>query len=267
MEPNGVRVATFNVHYLSQRVPAMNWDGRQEAVMRVIEAMNADIIAFQEMETFAGGRFSDTNLQLDSVLAAFPEYAAAAVGDPEVYPSTQPILYRPADLRVVTQGFFFFSETPDTIYSRPWHKRFPAFASWASFERLADGFEFTVFNVHTDASSGRNRMKTARLVVDRIENRDDRGAPVILAGDFNAPASFPSARIYDRADLVRARGSSATFHFNRGLHLFPAIDHIRVSGGLSVSQASVVRLSLDGIWPSDHYPVLAVATPTDQSTN
>ena len=75
--------------------------------------MNADLIAFQEMETFEGGAFSFRNLQLDWILENLPAYAPAAAGNPEKYPGTQPILYRKGAFDVERQGFFFFSEEPD----------------------------------------------------------------------------------------------------------------------------------------------------------
>jgi endonuclease/exonuclease/phosphatase family metal-dependent hydrolase len=160
-------------------------------------------------------------------------------------------------LEPIDQGFFFFSSTPDDIYSRPWHKRFPAFASWVRFRSLADGLAFTVFNIHTDASSPRNRMKTARLVTQRIAERSDPDEPVVLLGDFNALASLPSVRIYRRSGFRIPGGRASTFHFNRGLHLFGAIDHVLARDGMAVSEMSVVRRQYDGVWPSDHYPVAA----------
>lgn len=250
-------VATFNVHYLSPRATHMDWARRQEAVVQVLRDMDADIVLFQEMETFNGGNFSGRNLQLDTVRSAFPEYEVAATGEPAVYPSTQPILYRHDELEFLEQGFFFFSPTPDDIYSRPWHKRFPAFLSWSRFRRKADDITFYVYNLHTDASSPRNRMKTARLVVDRLQSRAFEDDPVIVGGDFNAPALFPSMRIYRRAGLSRPAQRRSTFHFNRGLNLLPAIDHVITTSGAEVVGSTVVRRSYDDVWPSDHYPVLA----------
>jgi endonuclease/exonuclease/phosphatase family metal-dependent hydrolase len=257
----GLLVATFNVHYLSPRVDSMSWDKREAAVLSIVGEMNADVIGFQEMETFSGGRFNDENVQLESIRSEFPEYGVAATGDPSNYPSTQPILYRKELLEPIDQGFFFFSATPDDIYSRPWHKRFPAFASWVRFRTLSDGSTFSVFNIHTDSSSPRNRMKTARLVTQRIADRSHPNEPVVLLGDFNAPASFPSFRVYLRAGFSLPSGRASTFHFNRGLHLFGAIDHVLAQNGFRVSGSSVVRRQYDGVWPSDHYPVAARIQP------
>ena len=68
---------------------------------------------------------------------------------------------------VLEQGFFFFSPTPDIIYSRPWKKRFPAFCTWVRF-RDAKGGRFYLYNVHFDHSSLTNRVNSARLVAQRL---------------------------------------------------------------------------------------------------
>lgn len=254
---DAVRLATLNVHYLAVHDDRMRWDERRDSVEAALREADADLVAFQEMETFEGRSFSGRNVQLDFVLERFPEYEAAAVGDPRSYPGTQPILYRRDRFEPLEQGFFFFSPEPDEIYSRPWHARFPAFASWVRFRDERTGERFVVVNVHFDATSARNRLKSARLVVARTEALGAGGEPVIIAGDFNAPRFFPTMGILRRAGYERAPARGATFHFNRGLNVMPGIDHVLVSGGVEVLGAWVDREAYGERYPSDHYPVVA----------
>ncbi|MFW5684295.1 MAG: endonuclease/exonuclease/phosphatase family protein [Spirochaetota bacterium] len=256
-DPDAFRIATFNVHYLSLRDDTMDWPGRRDAVARVLEEIDADIVAFQEMETFGGGSFHTENRQLDFVLDRLPEMRAAAVGDPETYPSTQPVLYRASRFEALDQGFFFFSPTPDEIYSRPWHARFPAFASWVRLRDTTSRATFTVYNVHFDAQSPRNRLKSAHLVVNRLISRPYPDDPVIVTGDFNAPSFFPTMRTLLDAGLHRAPTSGSTYHFNRGINLIPGIDHILGSRSIRFDGTTVIRRSYGGRFPSDHYPVVA----------
>jgi len=255
-------VGSFNIHYISRNGDLLPWDDRKPAVRSIIDEIDVDLLAFQEMETFSGGSIATENLQLDFVLAQFPRYAAAAVGAPEEYPSTQPILYRTDRFTPLDQGFFFFSPAPDEIYSRPWHARFPAFASWVRFDDRVTGVSFVVYNVHFDASSPRNRTKSARLVAERVADRRYADDPVIVLGDFNAPRFFPSMGILRRAGLHRAATTGSTFHFNRGVHIIPGIDHILGSDGVAFADPTVARARYDGIHPSDHYPIRARATLT-----
>ena len=107
-----LRVAGLNVHYLAPRGGAVTqWPPREAAVVATLSAIDADVIAFQEMETFAGGAFNRDNLQQESLAAAFPAFGFTATGDPEVFPNTQPIMFRRARFTPREQGYVFFSPT------------------------------------------------------------------------------------------------------------------------------------------------------------
>lgn len=254
--PRIFSVASFNVHYMSQRHPdRLPWEERRQAVSAAINELQADIIGFQEVENWVGrGEFGE-NIQLQWILSQSAEYSAAAVGDPQVYPWTQPILYRPEKFTPITQGFFYFSETPDLIYSRPWDQSFPSYASWVQFINHQNNQSFRVVNVHFDHSSKANRHGAAELVSERISPWIETGEPVIVLGDFNAASWFKTIKILREAGLNLAEPKGSTFHFNRGLNLFPAIDHVLFSGFEQREETLRLNKKYGGVWPSDHYPI------------
>lgn len=263
--PGTLRVATHNVHYIVLRSETGpwsvgDWHDRKASLDAAFKALDADVIGFQEMESFGGGHQSGVNLALDYLLAENPDYAAAAVGDPAEFPSTQPILYRRDRLSLLEQGWFFFSDTPDEIYSRTFDGSYPAFASWARL-RHRGGATFVVMNVHFEYSSGSNRLLSAELVVDRMERHLQAGLPVILVGDTNAMAGARAHDILAQSGLEFAPVEGATYHFDLGLNLFGAIDHVGVTPPLEFAGVPVVlRRKFAGDWPSDHYPVLVDVT-------
>lgn len=258
-----LRIATYNVHYiiLGRQNGAWSvgdWERRKLPLDMAFKAVEADVIGFQEMESFARGDNGSVNLKLDWLLARNPEYAAAAVGDPDVFPSTQPILYRPDRLRLLDQGWFFFSDTPDIIYSRTFDGSFPAFTSWAQFQDVESGTVFRVINLHTDYASRSNREQSIELVSRRITPWIANNETLFVIGDFNARFGDPVIEILaeDGLDFAPVRGS--TYHLNRGLNLFGAIDHIASVGGAELAGSPVVlRRKFNGEWPTDHYPVVA----------
>ncbi|WP_333714721.1 endonuclease/exonuclease/phosphatase family protein [Yoonia sp.] len=258
-----LRIATYNVHYiiLGRDTGAWSlgdWERRKGPLDLAFKDIAADVIGFQEMESFGGGSVNDVNLTLDWLLANNPAYAAAAVGDPRDFPSTQPILYRTDRLTLADQGWFFFSDTPDVIYSRTFNGSYPAFASWASFTDTASGQGFRVVNIHTDYASLSNRIQSVELVVDRITPWIAAGETVFVIGDLNARLGDQVVGILAAAGLDFAPVEGATFHFNRGINLFAAIDHIAAAGDASLAGPPfVVRQKYDGEWPTDHYPVVA----------
>ena len=267
-EPGTLRVASYNVHWIwmggteGSWTPS-DWATRKLSLDGAVKALEADVIAFQEMESFARGAGRSQNLAKAYLLAENPDFAAAASGDPAVFPSTQPIFYRPDVLTLVDQGWFFFSDTPEEIYSRTFNGGWPAFASWAAFRAVDGGAVFRVVNVHTDFASFANRLGAAALVRDRVAPWIAEGIPVMVVGDLNAVRGTPTLRRIEAAGIRFLHQRGATFHADRGLHLFPAIDHIGVSRDLDVQGGPwVVQNKVKGRWPTDHHPVIAdIALP------
>lgn len=258
-----LRVGTYNVHYiiLHKETGAWSvgdWERRKGPLDTAFKTLQPDLMAFQEMESFGGRSGSDTNLTLDWLLTQNPDFKAAAVGDPAVFPSTQPILYRASRLKLLSQDWFFFSDTPDVIYSRTFNGSYPAFASLAKFEDRATGKTFHAVNVHFEYKSRSNRIKSAALVVERVAPLIAAGEKVVFLGDLNARSGAETQNILAEMGLTFLDVKGSTYHLNRGLNLFGAIDHIGLSDGISpVGLPTVIRQKFDGEWPTDHYPVIA----------
>jgi endonuclease/exonuclease/phosphatase family metal-dependent hydrolase len=261
--PEGtLRLATLNVHYiLAGRETGPwsvgDWEERREALDAAFKAIDADIFLFQEMETFEGGDDDTVNLARDFLLARNPGHRAAAVGDWRRFPSTQPVFYRPDRLRVVDQGWYFFSETPEAIYSRTFDGSYPAFASWVLFERRSDGQRLHVTNLHFDYGSRSNRHRSAELVAERVAPVLRAGGAAVVAGDLNDVAGSRTLDLVAGAGLRFLPVPGATFHLNRGLNLVPAIDHVALGGPVAeAGPPRVLRRRFEGRWPSDHHPVV-----------
>lgn len=259
---DALRIATYNVHYIVMNQDTGpwslgDWERRKRPLDLAFKEISGDVVAFQEMESFAGRNESDVNLTLDWLLENNPDYAAAAVGDVAEFPSTQPILYRSDRLEVLDQGWFFFSETPDVIYSRTFNGSYPAFASWAAFRNLQNDHEFRVANIHTDYASRATRLRSVELIAERIAPWAATGETVFVVGDLNARLGDEIVDILEDAGVNFAPIRGSTYHLNLGLNLFGAIDHIGVLGKADiVGDPVVLRRRFDGEWPTDHYPVI-----------
>lgn len=256
-----LRVATWNVHYIltnraEGRWGLSGWEERKVPMDATFKALAADIVAFQEMESFAGGNDDSDNRARRWLLAENPGYAAAAIGDWRDFPSTQPVFYRPDRFGVLQQGWFFFSDTPEVIYSRSFDGRYPAFASWVQFQDMSDNRAFRVVNVHLDAGSRLNRRRSAALVAERVRPWIEAGEAVILTGDLNA---LHGSGIHDSltaAGLQFPPVPAATYHLDRGLNLLPAIDFIGLSGAVTRTAGPfVLDLPTAPVRAADHYPV------------
>lgn len=260
---SSLRVASYNVHYIvltraEGPWSVADWERRKEPLAQAVATLDADLIGFQEMESFQRGSDGSVNLARDWLLAEVPGYAATHHGNWRETPQTQPIFYRTDRLEVLDEGWFFFSDTPDVIYSPTFNGSFPAFASWAQFRDLQTGRALRVVNVHFEFSSISNRRQSAALVAERIGPAIEAGERVILLGDINARLGSPTHGILEDAGWTFLSTQGATYHFNRGLNLFGAIDHIATAGSIEEVQAPIVlRRQFLGEWPTDHYPVFA----------
>jgi endonuclease/exonuclease/phosphatase family metal-dependent hydrolase len=235
-----------------------DWERRKEPLNKAFKALQADVVAFQEMESFQRGDDRSVNLARDYLLAGNPDYGVAATGDWRTFPTTQPLFYLKSRLQPIDQGWFFFSDTPDVIYSRTFNGSFPAFASWAQFQDRGTGARFRVVNVHYEYSSRSNRLLSAALTRDRIKPWIDAGETVFLVGDLNALHGAQTMDILEESGVVFDRTPGATYHLNRGVHVLGAIDHLARTPNVTLDAGPVVlQERFDGEWPSDHHPVYA----------
>ncbi|WP_235224997.1 endonuclease/exonuclease/phosphatase family protein [Octadecabacter dasysiphoniae] len=258
-DAGALRVATYNVHYIwlgrdTGDWSVGDWERRKGPLQSAFRSLDADVVGFQEMESFGRG-MAPANLTLDWLIDQNPDYRVAAVGDPADFPSTQPVFYRADRLTLRDEGWFFFSDTPDVIYSRTFNGSWPAFTSWAEFSDR-NGTVFRVYNLHTEYRSASNRKLSAALVAERIAEPATR-MPVFVIGDFNAIRGSTTLGILEDVGVTFWPVQGSTFHFNRGLNLFPAIDHIGGTDGIApLGETFSVRGRFDGEWATDHYPVV-----------
>ncbi len=249
------KVASFNIHYIvTMNGPDREWEERKAAVTEVLRRVDADIIAFQEMETFKGEHYSRENLQLDWIVKTLPGYEIAAFGDAEIFPVTQPVLFRPEKFASQEQGFFFYSARPDEIYSQQWDGGYPYFSTWVRLASKCKQESLFLINVHNDYGSRDNRIRTSHLIAERAKllSRND---PVIVLGDFNVRSTAKEIKILEETGLVVVEPSRST---NRiwGLHLMPAIDHFIIDPRFETAgPIRVWRDKVNGQYPSDHYPI------------
>jgi endonuclease/exonuclease/phosphatase family metal-dependent hydrolase len=166
-------------------------------------------------------------------------------------------------LAPVEFGHFWLSDTPEVVASKSWGNRVVRMATWVRFSDLVTGKEFVAVNTHLDHESEESRQRSAALVLDRVNGFAP--LPVVLTGDFNAPAGSATHEILVGAGLVDTWVATdartplyATFHGYGPL----VADGIRIdwilTRGMDVRAAGINTFSLDGQFPSDHLPVQAL---------
>ena len=254
-------VATFNIRYGSAADGPNHWENRWPLVADVIRKAAADVLCVQECEPF----------QADHVVYSEPRYQCVGVSRHDGKKSggeMVPIFWRADRLNRIDAGHFWLSPDPHLPGVAAWGATYPRVVTWATL-RLPGGPAFTVFNAHFDYASSRAREESANLL-HRRATAVGSGMPVIVAGDFNGTDADPA---YQTLTTDRLSPGDALVDVYRATHPTPGpddgtlhdftgtatrrIDWLLASPHWTVNDCRIDRTSRDGMYPSDHFPVVA----------
>lgn len=255
-----LRVMSLNVRLPLASDGRQRWQRRRSLLAWTIARAAPDVIGSQELHWRQG----------EALVRRLPAYAWFGRdrhgGHDDEHMG---IFYRRARLRLLAQGDFWLSDTPQAAGSISWDHPYPRMVSWALFERRSDGRRFHLFNTHLPhrAEDEHARLRGARLLRACIDALP-ADLPVVVTGDFNAdPGGAVHAALLraaaDRPPIEDAwqqaqqrSGPAATFHgfSGRGER---RIDWI-LTRGLHPRQAHTLDIRRAGRYPSDHFPLLAI---------
>ncbi len=271
MESCPVRVMSFNVRGASHKDGENAWEGRAGLNVETIKRYEPALIGFQEMQA--------PNLDVyERDLPGYARIAGPAYG-PDWLEEFAAIFYDPERFEELDSGGFWLSDTPEES-SASWGNEVVRSANWALLRCRETGVAFLHANTHLDHLSERARVEGNRLIVRQTrQTMSDRGdPPVVVTGDFNCkPDSAPYRVFADEgfADTFLAAGNedaadAFTFHAFKGTRFKPRdtdkpfgrIDWILVkdpAGNVAIHAHQILRDADEetGLYPSDHYPVLA----------
>ncbi len=249
---------TFNLRYASDAAPNA-WAQRRPVVSELLRQNAPDLIGTQE----------GFHSQLCDIVQDRPEFSWIGVGrEGGSRGEFAAVFYRTARLEPLASDHFWLSDTPEVVGSKSWGNRCVRMATWVRFRDLQSGREFGFWNTHLDHESQNARERGAALIAGRVEE-EHPNLPVVLVGDFNASARANPA--YDAFMDVgwsdswfqaarRVEQNFASFHGYQAPVLDgPHIDWILTRGDVITDETRVVNFQMDGQYPSDHFPVSAVA--------
>ena len=244
-------VGSYNIRYKNSgdSVNGNVWEKRCQVICDQVNFMSPDIFGTQEV---LHGQLLDMLDRLDGY-----DYIGVGRDDGAKAGEYAAVLYKTDRLRLLDQGNFWLSETPD----RPglgWDAACVRVCSWGKFARqtASDDEAFYFFNLHMDHVGVTARREGAKLVVRKIREIA-QGAPVIVTGDFNVDQTDEIYSIFTQSGLLvdsynaaRLRfAENGTFNsFNPELYTESRIDHIFVSPGSHVDAYGVLT---NGYWQPD----------------
>ena len=225
-------VGSYNIRYKNDgdSIKGNAWGKRCQVICDQVNFMSPDIFGTQEV---LHGQLLDMRDRLDGY-----DYIGVGRDDGKTGGEYEAIFYKTDRLRILDQGNFWLSETPD----RPglgWDAACVRICTWGKFTRqnATNDEAFYFFNLHMDHVGVVARREAAKLIVTKI-HEIAQGAPVEVTGDFNVDQKDEIYRTFTDSGLLKDSFMAARLRFaeNGTFNLFDAdlytdsrIDHVFVS--------------------------------------
>lgn len=272
LEAPTLGVMSFNVRGSFRDVGRRNaWPNRAALNVATIERHAPNLVGLQECQRGNLAAYRENLSHYELVKG--PRYGNVPPYD---FNAT---LFDPGRLELAGSGGFWLSETPQKP-SRSWETRVTRCANWALFRLKETDLSFLHLNTHLDHKSPPARRQGSSLIVrevDRLLQHYGPETPVIVTGDFNCRPQSSTYKnfahggfidTYLAAGNTDAEGAN-TFHAFAGedyLDPNPGRDPRRIDWVLLKDSAGRLRVLShqilhdhddSGLYPSDHYPILA----------
>lgn len=261
-QSTAISVMTYNIWYANPDAGENIWENRRDGVVQTIMDQKTDIAGLQEV----------LYPQLKYLEEKLGDFGWVGVGrdDGKQKGEFAPIFYRKQRFELLDSGNFWLSETPDSAGSMGWDAVCVRIVTWAKFRDIHSGHGFFVFNTHFDHEGDTARLKSAALLIERL-NRIAGDQPVIVTGDFNCRKdSEPYSLLTGENHPVKLKDCryASAFRTPRPDYSYigsefkgvpgEIIDHIFVSQAFGIISSKIFDNCKSGRCPSDHLPVITI---------
>ena len=144
--------------------------------------------------------------------------------------------------------------------SKDWGSNRYRVCSFVILETTDTKTQFVVFNTHLDHISDEARINGIKVILDKIE--EFGSLPSMIMGDFNAEEDSETYKSATENFLDAKYQTDDTMNcctyqkFGKELNR-ENIDYLMISKiGFKVNSYKVVTTTYDGVYPSDHFPLL-----------
>lgn len=260
---SALKVVSFNVRLSAANDGTNSWRFRREFFFKTVGQLTPTLIGFQEV-------LPD---QYEEIVAQMKNYQFVGVGrnDGKNEGERSPIGFEKSRFQKLKEGNFWLSETPDVPGSIGWDAAITRLCTWVILSDRKTKREFLYANCHFDHKGVAARKNAARLLAEKIPKLA-QGKPIILTGDFNFNEDSPGYAAIARTDgnkepwLIdsyrevhpKRWPDEASFNGFTGVRDGSRIDFIFHSAEWKSLSSTIERVSENGRYPSDHYPVAAV---------
>ncbi|WP_316812128.1 endonuclease/exonuclease/phosphatase family protein [Pedobacter heparinus] len=266
-----INVMTFNILWDKVTKGPTQWTFRKQGMVNLIKRHHPDIVGIQE------GFIGQMEYISSEVKYAYfgwgTDDGKSDLDSPGKRQSLNPIMYDQKRLKVLEKGVFWYAdqaEVPGIFAGADKHFRN---CVWGKFKELGSkGKTFYVFNTHFSLKDDM-RQKQVMMLKSKIREIAGESIEVIVTGDFNSDALRDTSynllidphkemTLVDSKKICSSPASGPSFS-GSGLRVNSRtkgteIDHIFVRNIKSSTAYKVIEDYEGDVYPSDHFPVLAV---------
>jgi endonuclease/exonuclease/phosphatase family metal-dependent hydrolase len=232
-----------------------HWSRRRTLVADVIRKSGADLVGLQEAELF----------QVTDLVELLREFDWYGVGrdSGDQRGEMNAVLVRRSAFDIESRKTLWLSTTPQSA-SRGWDAMYHRTLTHVLLRNKTTGQGLHFLNTHFDHQGEQARLESGLLVARTAQALAEKEA-VVLTGDLNLRSVHPAY-----AALVRvlqdtatrpeqpATGPSMTFNgFGKEIEPDNKIDFVFISRGLRSRSHAVIADLYQGLYPSDHFPVVS----------
>ena len=251
-----IRVITSNIRFENPEDGPHDWRFRKNLLAERLLAFHPQLIGTQEGRQ-AQIRELQTLLTGQALLESHRQWIHE-----RMYPC---FFYDPLILRPIRQQDFWLSATPYIGGSKLLKSQFPRLVLWCEFEHRPSKNIFIAGVCHLDHELESTRLDQAKILLQQLAIFNPSKLPVLLMGDFNSPPQSLTHNhlLTDGPNWIdpwhekRQPERPSTHHFGKEKLESARIDWILIPQIWRCQSIEMDQTQQQGIYPSDHYPILA----------
>lgn len=251
-----VTVMSYNVYIKGSGEKSP--ENRTDEVVANIRKYNPDSFGLQEADEG----------WMERLPAELTEYAHVGIGrnSDNGGGEASPVFYKKDKYELVDSGTFWLSKTPEKA-SKAWDAMFKRICTYAVLKDKQTGFTYAHFNAHFDHMGIIARNESVAVVAAKIAEIAPN-IPVVFSGDLNDNEETDmysrvlESGLRDTKKIAATAVGNTTYHgYSDLLTKELPIDFIFVNDfAKSVESYTVDTEQINGIYPSDHHPVISKMT-------
>lgn len=230
------------------------WKNRASHVIEKIKSEAPDMIGFQEL----------TETSINDLKAQLIDYVFVGCGrDEQMSGESVMIAYNKNRLDLMSLDLFWFSDTPSKPGSKKEIMTLARPCNVAIFRDSVTNCLFRVYNTHFDHMQSSIRVQSSEQLLNDLHMREQNiSLPTLIMGDLNAEPQDEEIKAIVNNEIIELNDLTDeleyTFHDYGKMKI--KIDYIFATANVNSSKAIAWTECFDGVYLSDHYPVMVNVT-------